>query len=120
MISFPANTDIFICHQPVSFGCGFDGMIRYCRIILNKEPLSQAYFMFINKGKEQIRVLWYDGQGFSLCTKRCSKGRFLNWPKNEEEIYSSVSFFESQILFSGGEIKNVKSKNIWKKITPEI
>ncbi len=61
MISFPANTDIFVCYLPVSFGCGIDGMIQYCKIILNKEPLSKAYFMFINKGKEQIRILWYDG-----------------------------------------------------------
>ena len=117
MISFPANTDIFVCHLPVSFGCGIDGMIRYCKIILNKEPLSNAYFMFINKGKEQIRVLWYDGQGFSLCTKRSSQGRFAYWPKNAEELYSTFSFFDAQIIFTGGNPKNLKSKNIWKKVS---
>jgi transposase len=116
MISFPANTDIFVCHQPVSFGCGFDGMIRYCRVILNREPLGQAYFMFISKGKDQIRVLWYDGQGFSLCTKRSSRGSFINWPRNELELCSNFSFFEAQIIFSGGDPKNTKTKNIWKKI----
>lgn len=117
MISFPANTDIFINHRPVSFGCGIDGMLRYCRILLKKEPLGEAYFMFINKGGEQIRVLWYDGQGFSLCTKRSSQGRFSNWPKNSEEIYSVFSFFHAQILFSGGDPKASKTKKIWKKIT---
>ena len=117
MISFPANTDIFVCHLPVSFGCGIDGMIRYCKIILNKEPLSNAYFMFINKGKEQIRVLWYDGQGFSLCTKRSSQGRFSSWPKNTEELYSIFSFFDAQIIFTGGNPKNIKSNNIWKKVS---
>ena len=116
MISFPANTDIFICHSPVSFGCGFDGMIRYCRILLKKEALGQAYFMFINKGKEQIRVLWYDGQGFLLCTKRSSKGQFKNWPKNTGEIYSIFPFFHAQTLFSGGDPKEFNFKKIWKKI----
>jgi transposase len=117
MISFPANTDIFVCHLPVSFGCGIDGMIRYCKIILNKEPLSSAYFMYVNKGKEQIRVLWYDGQGFLLCTKRSSQGRFSNWPKNTEELYSTFSFIDAQIIFTGANLKQVKSKNIWKKIS---
>jgi transposase len=116
MISFPANTDIFICHIPVSFGCGFDGMIRYCRIILKKEPLGKAYFMFINKGREQIRMLWYDGQGFLLCTKRNSKGQFLNWPKNSEEVFTTCSFFAAQILISGGDPKSVKSKEMWQKL----
>lgn len=117
MISFPANTEIFVCHKPVSFGCGIDGMLRYCRIILKKEPLSQAYFMFLNKGRQQIRILWYDGQGFALCTKRNSQGCFRYWPKNREEIQSTFLFFQAQILFSGGDFKAVKSKKIWKKIT---
>lgn len=116
MISFPANTDIFVCHVPVSLACGFDGMIRYCRILLKKEPIGKAYFMFINKGREQIRVLWYDGQGFSLCSKRSSQGRFLHWPKNSGEIYSTFSFYDAQIIFSGGDPKIIKSKTIWKKI----
>ena len=116
MISFPANTDIFVCHVPVSFGCGFDGMIRYCKIILNKEAMSKAYFMFINKGKNQLRILWYDGQGFSLCTKRSSEGKFKNWPKDADELETMISFFDAQILFSGGNPKSAKSKNIWKKI----
>ena len=116
MISFPANTDIFVNHIPVSFGCGIDGMVRYCKIILNKEPLSQAYFMFISKSKKQIRVLWYDGQGFSLCTKRCSKGSFTNWPKDQNEITSTFTYFDAQILFSGGDPQSVKSKEVWKKI----
>lgn len=89
--------------------------MRYCRIILKKEPLGQAYFMFINKGKEQIRVLWYDGQGFSLCSKRSSHGRFLYWPKDADELCSTLSFFDAQILFSGGDIKSVKSRKMWKK-----
>ena len=116
MISFPANTDIYVCHVPVSFGCGHDGMIRYCRIILKKEPLGKSYFMFINKGKEQIRVLWYDGQGFSLCSKKSYRGQFSHWPKNSDEICSTFSFYDAQIIFSGGDPKSIKTKTIWKKI----
>jgi hypothetical protein len=117
MISFPANTDIFVIHKPVSFACGIDGMARYCRLLLRKEPLSNAYFIFINKGLKQIRVLWFDGQGFVLCTKRSSQGSFRNWPKDSEEIESIFSFYDAQILFSGGDPSTIKSKKIWKKIS---
>lgn len=117
MISFPANTDVFLCHAPVSFGCGIDGMTRYCKIILKKEPLSRAYFLFINKDQKQIRVLWYDGQGFSLCTKRSSNGKFLHWPKNSKELGSTFSYFEAQVIFSGGDPFAANLKTIWKKIS---
>jgi transposase len=116
MISFPANTDIFVVHTPVSFACGIDGMARYCRVILQKEPLSRAYFIFINKSKIQLRVLWFDGQGFLLCTKRLSKGHFKYWPLDKEKCSSQFPFFGAQTLFSGGDFLSAKSGKIWKKI----
>jgi transposase len=116
MISFPANTDIFINHAPISFACGIDGVVRYCRLVLQKEPISQAYFMFINKNRRQIRVLWYDGQGFLLCTKRSSHGQFQNWPKNHGELCTSIRCFDAQIFFADGDPKAAKYKNLWKKI----
>ena len=116
MISFPAHVDIFVCHKGVSFGCGIDGMIRYCRVILQKDPVSQAYFLFISKRKNQIRALWFDGQGFSLCTKRTSVGSFLNWPKSSDDVLSIFSGFDAQVLFLGGDINSAKIKKEWKKI----
>ena len=72
--------------------------------------------MFINKNKKQMRVLWYDGQGFLLCTKRSSQGSFSNWPKSGDDSCSIFSFIEAQIIFSGGDHASAKSKEIWKKI----
>ena len=117
MISFPANVDIFVVHTPVSFSCGIDGMIRYCCIILKKEPLSRAYFLFINKRKEQLRALWFDGQGFLLCTKRLSSGRYKYWPINDEGLCSQFPFFDAHILFSGGDFLSAKAEKIWKKVS---
>ncbi len=116
MISFPASADIFICHKPVSFGCGIDGMLRYCRIIIQKEPICSAYFMFVNKSQKQLRVIWYDGQGFTLCTKRSSAGSFSNWPKKTEEIGQVLTCFDAQIIYSGGDYKTAKTKKLWKKL----
>jgi transposase len=117
MITFPANTAIFVVHTPVSFGCGIDGMLRYCRCLLEQDPLGRAYFLFINRSRTQIRCLWYDGQGFSLCTKRVSQGKFAYWPKETDGNISSILFyFEAALLFSGGDPKRTKGKEMWKKI----
>ena len=116
MISFPANTEIFIFHNPVSFACGVDGMIRYCKILMKKEVIEDSYFMFISKSMKQIRTFWFDGQGFLLCTKRSSQGRFKHWPKSSDEAFALLSFFEAQTIFSDGDFKKAEHKKIWKKI----
>lgn len=117
MISFPANADIVVVHTPVSFGCGIDGMCRYCRIILTREPMDRAYFLFLNRSREQLRVLWYDGQGFSLTTKRLSAGTFRHWPKPGASAASVVSFFEAQALISGGDISKAGYHPLWKRVS---
>lgn len=115
MISFPSNTEIFILHMPVSFGCGIDGMVRICQLVLNKDPISRCYFIFLNKSRKQIRVLWFDGQGFNLSTKRLSIGAYKNWPKSNKSILSMVDFFEAQILHSNGNPKKYNFQESWKK-----
>lgn len=116
MISFPAQSEIVLVHNPVSFSCGIDGMCRYCRIILNREPMQRGYFLFINKSRQQMRVIWYDGQGFLLCTKRLSVGIFRHWPKAASSFETIVSFFEAHVLLAGGDIGSNKFHPEWKKV----
>jgi transposase len=115
MITFPSGSEIFVVHEGVSFGCGIDGMCALCRSLLQKEPLSSAYFLFRNRTRTQVRVLWYDGQGFSLCTKRLSKGRFPIWPTGANTS-SAVAWHTAQSLLAGAA--SVGGAPVWRKILP--
>jgi len=116
MISFPAATSIIIVHQPVSFASGIDRMRGLCLALLDRDPLQHGYFVFINKGRNQLRVLWYDGQGFCLLTKRLSHGRFIHWPRPGEDIFSLVTYFHAQGLFAGHRLDDSSYLPLWKKI----
>ena len=115
MIALPPGVSVFVVHQPVSFACGIDGMRGHCVLFTKNDPLSKGYFLFINKKKNQVRVIWYDGQGFALLTKRLSQGCFQSWPKKGESVYSLLECFQAQgLLFDG----NPSEKNFhptWKK-----
>ena len=115
MIAFPAGCEIFVVHESVSFGRGIDGMCALCRAMLDKDPLSSAYFLFRNRSRSQVRVLWYDGQGFSLCTKRLSKGRFPVWPCAPGPS-SMVAWHAAQALLAGAASSG--GAPIWKNIVP--
>jgi len=51
-----------------------------CRAALAEDPFSGAVFVFRNRQRTAVKVLVYDGQGFWLCHKRLSQGRFGWWP----------------------------------------
>jgi transposase len=115
MIALPAMVSVYVVHEPVSFSKGIDGMRGECVKLLRKDPLDEGYFLFINRRKNQARVIWYDGQGFLLATKRLSSGKFKNWPKAGESVFSLVQHFQAQGLLNDGIHSEKSFHPIWKK-----
>lgn len=87
MISFPPRTKIVVIVEPVSFAGGIDKFRGLAVEITKNDPFENGYFLFISKVKKQVRVLWYDGQGFVLSNKRLSAGVYKNWPKTKQESF---------------------------------
>jgi len=106
MISLSPQLPVIMVHNPVNFKLGIDGLSQYCLNILKQDPMCQAIFMFRNKSKTSLRLLAYDGQGFILCTKRLSAGKFKFWimpSSDEKELSFKVNAFFAQTLLSGGD-----------------
>src|SRR3546814_20090513 len=58
---------------------GFDGLAVLVQQVLEKSPHSGALFAFRGKRGDLVKLLWYDGQGLCLFSKRLDRGRFI-WP----------------------------------------
>ena len=76
MIQITAHMRILVAVQPVDFRKGIDGLVAVCRRTLQHDPFSGTLFVFVNRSRKALRILVYDGQGFWLCHKRLSMGRF--------------------------------------------
>lgn len=80
MLSITPQMRILVAIEPADFRKGIDGLAGVCRNVLREDPFSGCVFVFRNRRATAIKVLVYDGQGFWLCQKRLSKGRFQWWP----------------------------------------
>jgi hypothetical protein len=80
MIQITPQMRILVCVEPVDFRKGIDGLCSVCRRVLEADPFCGALFVFCSKSKSALRILCYDGQGFWMCHKRLSRGRFTQWP----------------------------------------
>jgi transposase len=116
MIQLTPHMHIFLAVAPVDFRKGIDGLAGVCRSILKSDPFSGYVFIFRNKKATAIKILMYDGQGFWLCQKRLSKGRFEVWPSCEESHLRRLAVHETQMLIWNG--KPGKTAPLWKPINP--
>lgn len=116
MIQITPHMRILICCQNVDFRKGMDGLAQVCRSSLKVDPMSGAMFVFRNRRKTCVKVLVYDGQGFWLCHKRLSSGRFKWWPTMDDEGAFLLSSQALQILLSAGNPMETTILPDWKPL----
>jgi transposase len=80
MLQITPQMRVLVATKPVDFRRGIDGLAQLCRKSLKTDPFSGAMLVFRNRRKTGVKVLVYDGQGFWLCYKRLSAGKFKYWP----------------------------------------
>ena len=81
VVSPPTVGDIaiYICRDPVDFRMGINGLSVMVEATLKFDPFSRNLFCFVNKRKNQIKVLYWQRTGFCLWLKRLEEERF-KWP----------------------------------------
>lgn len=119
MIQITPHMRVFIAVEPVDFRKGIDGLCGICRNVLKFDPFSGYLFVFRNKSGTSIKILMYDGQGFWLCQKRLSEGRFHWWPCPGNEKSISLATHELQLLLWNGDPTQGKVAPMWKKISEQ-
>jgi transposase len=107
---------ILVAVEPVDFRKGIDGLTGVCRSVLRSDPFSGYVFVFRNRLATAIKILMYDGQGFWLCQKRLSKGRFKWWPRNNDDSPSQLAMHELQLLLANGNPLKSEVEPAWRAI----
>jgi len=82
MFIIPSNAQLFICHYHVSMRKSFEGLSSLVEELFPKELFSGAFFIFLNRQRNHIKVLTWDSDGFIILYKRLEKGTFF-WKWND-------------------------------------
>jgi transposase len=76
MLAIAANARIFFFQSPVDMRKGIEGLSSLVEEHFKGELTSGAYFVFVNRMKDKMKVLYWDNDGFAIWWKRLEKGSF--------------------------------------------
>ncbi len=80
MLSIPPTVPIFLYTEPTDMRKGFDGLSGIVRSELAADPLDGSLFLFINRRRDRLKILHWDGTGFWLYYKLLEAGTFEGIP----------------------------------------
>lgn len=82
MISVSPATRVFVALEPVDMRKSFNGLYGLVQNHLGQDPTNGHLYLFTNRGRNRLKILYWDGSGLWVCAKRLEKGTF-GWPKGQ-------------------------------------
>ena len=76
MLSLPASVSIFVHTRPTDLRKSFDGLCGIVRNDFGREPLDGSLFLFLNRRRDRVKLLWWDHDGLAIWYKRLEAGTF--------------------------------------------
>ena len=113
MFGLGPATRVYVAAGATDMRKGFEGLYGIVRDRLDGDPLSGHLFLFANRQRTRLKILFWDGSGLWVCAKRLEKGCF-RWPEAQPG-QTSVAMRQEELtlLVSGIDLKGSKPRRGW-------
>jgi transposase len=107
MLTVAGTTRVFVATNSVDLRGSFNRLYSLVVEHLKGDPLSGNLFLFSNRRRNRIKILWWDGSGLIICAKRLEHGRFTIPVSEQGQV--SLRGEEFNALIHGLEVRSKKN-----------
>lgn len=110
MIAIQSNVRIFVATVATDMRKGFDGLQGIVIGVLEQDPMSGHLFLFLNRRRDKLKVLYWDGDGLAIWYRRLEQGTFqmLNVQEGAKQV--EIRSEELTMLLRGIDLNNVRRR----------
>ena len=111
-----SDVRIFLCTTPTNMHYSFDGLMGRAQEIFDQDPASGHLFLFMNRARDRIKILFWDRDGFCIWYKRLERGTFqlLTTTNNGEGI--ELEYHQLVKLLGGLDLKTGRQRKRYRRI----
>ena len=120
MLTTSPATRVWLAAGATDLRAGFDRLCILAQSVLGQQASSGHLFVFCNAARTRVRILYFDGTGLWLLTKKLERGRFA-WPAAARDADPAVprrmtlSHSELLMLLSGIDLAGTTRRNWWRR-----
>jgi len=102
--------DVYLCIQPTDMRKSFNGLWALAVEHLGRDPLGGGLFVFVNRRRDLMKLLYWDADGIALWCKRLECGSFQMPNVDENSPSATLSATELTLLLRGIDLKSVRRR----------
>ena len=107
MIDFAlSDVRIFLCATPIKMCCGIDTLMGLAQTVFDQDPLSGHLFLFFNRDRNRVKILFWDQDGFCIWYKRLEAGTFQFPEAAGEEQGIELDYSQLTKILGGVDLRN--------------
>ena len=118
MLSFhlPAAVRVFLCTQPTDMRKSFDGLMGLVTSVLEQDPLSGHLFLFLNRRRDRLKILFWDHDGLCIYYKRLESGTFEKLSHQaEQDQRLELSATDLALLLQGVDLASAQRRKRYRR-----
>jgi len=100
------SVKIWLYNQPTDMRKSYNGLIVLVKQKLQENPLTGQYFVFINRRKTQMKILYFERTGYCIWSKRLEQGQFNCEQKKEDKV--SINSTDLKMIIEGIKVKKIR------------
>jgi len=112
MLSLPPSVRIFVALEATDMRKSFEGLAGEVRRLIEQDPLSGHLFVFFNRRRTMVKVLYWDRNGFCLVAKRLERGTF-RLPTMKESGVVEMEAMELGLILEGIDLRGARRRPRW-------
>ncbi|MBN1508513.1 MAG: IS66 family insertion sequence element accessory protein TnpB [Sedimentisphaerales bacterium] len=113
MLSIPSTVSIFLYSEPTDMRKGFDGLSGIVRSEFAADPLDGSLFLFINRRRDRLKILHWDGTGYWLYYRLLEAGTFE--VISSQGKYRQIDSTQLAMLLGGVSLVSVKRRKRYRR-----
>jgi transposase len=109
MIMLPSAVRTFLCTRPTDLRKSFDGLTGLVQQYFSQDPLTGHLFLFLNRRRDRIKILYFDRDGLAIWYKRLEAGSF-QLPQTTAQDSIELQPAQLAMLLSGIDLRTARQR----------
>ena len=115
MMSF-SDVRIFLCTTPTNMCYSFDSLMGRAQEVFDQDPTSGHLFLFVNRNRDRIKILFWDRVGFCIWYKRLERGTFQLLTSTNGEEGIELDYSQLVKLLGGLDLKTGRQRRRYHRV----